>query len=203
MAGMNTSMRTVSFFVGCAMTAWHCAPWVELAEGEGGKGGGSGASTLGGGPAGGDDGQGSTPAGDSGASSGGGGNVPGSAGDSASGGGEPQPAVCAFGQDHTCNDDPNVSALWGRCEVDGACSCSPGFTINDRTGKCRRDPNLLSPCAVPFEQAPCKDLGPLLFYFDLVTGTCKQTRVSCGGRPTSGTVYQTLAECEGACIQPD
>ena len=44
--------------------------------------------------------------------------------------------VCTPGQDQTCNDDPAVSALWGHCEVNGACSCIDGFERNPATGRC-------------------------------------------------------------------
>lgn len=44
--------------------------------------------------------------------------------------------ACLVGQDQTCNDDPSVSSLWGRCEA-GACVCSMGSVLNVGTGKCR------------------------------------------------------------------
>ncbi len=50
--------------------------------------------------------------------------------------GEPEP-VCTFGQDQTCNDSPLVSALWGRCEEDGTCTCFEGLEVNPETGRCR------------------------------------------------------------------
>lgn len=44
---------------------------------------------------------------------------------------------CTFGQDQTCNDNPEVSTLWGRCQSDGRCLCLEGFEINTETGRCR------------------------------------------------------------------
>lgn len=39
-------------------------------------------------------------------------------------------APCTFGQDQTCNSDPTVSALWGKCLETGVCECQPGFELN-------------------------------------------------------------------------
>ncbi len=39
-------------------------------------------------------------------------------------------APCTFGQDQTCNADPKVSALWGKCLETGVCECQPGFELN-------------------------------------------------------------------------
>jgi hypothetical protein len=39
-------------------------------------------------------------------------------------------APCTFGQDQTCNSDPKVSALWGKCLETGVCECQPGFELN-------------------------------------------------------------------------
>lgn len=39
-------------------------------------------------------------------------------------------APCTFGQDQTCNSDPKVSALWGKCLETGMCECQPGFELN-------------------------------------------------------------------------
>lgn len=43
--------------------------------------------------------------------------------------------VCTPGADHTCNDDPTMSAIAGVCRTDGTCDCSRTAT-NPRTGKC-------------------------------------------------------------------
>lgn len=48
------------------------------------------------------------------------------------------PESCTPGADQTCNDDPRVSALWGRCER-GVCRCNAGFEVNPSTGRCRPD----------------------------------------------------------------
>jgi hypothetical protein len=45
-------------------------------------------------------------------------------------------ATCEPGQDQTCNDDPTISSLWGRCEQ-GQCVCNDGFAVNPDTGRCR------------------------------------------------------------------
>ena len=39
-------------------------------------------------------------------------------------------APCTFGQDQTCNSDPKVSALWGKCLETGVCECQAGFELN-------------------------------------------------------------------------
>ncbi len=42
---------------------------------------------------------------------------------------------CVFGQDQTCNSDPSVSALWGKCTETGTCECNTGFVLAP-TGYC-------------------------------------------------------------------
>jgi hypothetical protein len=44
-------------------------------------------------------------------------------------------APCSFGADQTCNADPSVSALWGRCTELGVCECNAGFVLDPR-GSC-------------------------------------------------------------------
>jgi hypothetical protein len=44
--------------------------------------------------------------------------------------------VCTYGMDQTCNDDPAISSLHGRCQSNGACRCTPEYEINPTTGKC-------------------------------------------------------------------
>jgi hypothetical protein len=46
------------------------------------------------------------------------------------------PAVCTPGQDQTCNDNPAISSIHGKCLPDGTCSCSVGPGLNPATGKC-------------------------------------------------------------------
>jgi hypothetical protein len=43
---------------------------------------------------------------------------------------------CTLGQDQTCNDNPAVSALWGRCTELGVCECKAGFELAP-WGRCR------------------------------------------------------------------
>ena len=43
---------------------------------------------------------------------------------------------CTFGADQTCNEDPKVSALWGKCTETGVCVCNPGFELSPG-GYCR------------------------------------------------------------------
>jgi len=50
--------------------------------------------------------------------------------------GVPATGSCSFGADQTCNDDPRVSSLWGRCLKDATCECHEGFVANPVTGKC-------------------------------------------------------------------
>lgn len=45
-------------------------------------------------------------------------------------------APCTFGQDQTCNDDPKVSALWGRCTELGVCECQNGFELSPTSKRC-------------------------------------------------------------------
>jgi hypothetical protein len=42
--------------------------------------------------------------------------------------------------DQACNDDPSVSALWGRCTELGVCECNEGFERNPTTDLCRPAP---------------------------------------------------------------
>lgn len=44
--------------------------------------------------------------------------------------------VCTFGMDQTCNDNPIVSSLHGKCNEDGTCTCYEGFEKNQQTGRC-------------------------------------------------------------------
>lgn len=48
------------------------------------------------------------------------------------------PPPCTVGADQTCNDDPTVSSLWGRCTVSRVCECNEGLELNPATGRCRR-----------------------------------------------------------------
>jgi hypothetical protein len=50
--------------------------------------------------------------------------------------GECGTAVCTYGMDQTCNDDPVISSLHGVCQPDGTCKCNDGFAINPETGRC-------------------------------------------------------------------
>lgn len=45
-------------------------------------------------------------------------------------------APCTLGQDQTCNGDPSVSAIWGKCTEGGTCECNAGFTLAP-TGYCQ------------------------------------------------------------------
>jgi hypothetical protein len=44
---------------------------------------------------------------------------------------------CTPGQDQTCNDDPAMSALAGRCQNNGECLCNGTFSYDWNTGRCR------------------------------------------------------------------
>ncbi|HWA75479.1 MAG TPA: hypothetical protein VG937_24255 [Polyangiaceae bacterium] len=46
-------------------------------------------------------------------------------------------APCQLGADQQCNEDPSVSALWGRCTELGVCECKPGFELNPK-GRCQK-----------------------------------------------------------------
>jgi hypothetical protein len=41
------------------------------------------------------------------------------------------------GSDQACNDDPSVSALWGRCLTSGVCECNEGFERSPTSDLCR------------------------------------------------------------------
>jgi hypothetical protein len=45
-------------------------------------------------------------------------------------------APCTVGADQTCNEDPSVSSLWGRCTEAGTCECKSGFELSP-SGYCR------------------------------------------------------------------
>jgi hypothetical protein len=49
-------------------------------------------------------------------------------------------APCTLGADQTCNDDPKVSALWGRCTELGVCECKSGFTLSPVSKRCMPAP---------------------------------------------------------------
>jgi hypothetical protein len=46
-------------------------------------------------------------------------------------------APCTFGADQSCNEDPSVSSLWGRCTEYGVCECHPGFELSPESALCR------------------------------------------------------------------
>jgi hypothetical protein len=50
-------------------------------------------------------------------------------------GGCPGP-VCTLGADQTCNDNPAISSLRGRCTSAGTCVCNAGGALNPATGRC-------------------------------------------------------------------
>jgi hypothetical protein len=39
--------------------------------------------------------------------------------------------------DQSCNENPAVSALWGRCTEMGICECNPGFERSPTSDLCR------------------------------------------------------------------
>lgn len=43
--------------------------------------------------------------------------------------------------DQACNDDPSVSALWGRCTELGVCECNDGFERSPTSDLCRPRPS--------------------------------------------------------------
>jgi hypothetical protein len=43
---------------------------------------------------------------------------------------------CTVGADQSCNDNPALSSLHGRCQADGTCVCNGGFAMNPATGRC-------------------------------------------------------------------
>jgi hypothetical protein len=43
--------------------------------------------------------------------------------------------TCTVGADQTCNDNPAISSLHGRCVDDGRCVCGPGALL--ASGKCQ------------------------------------------------------------------
>lgn len=45
-------------------------------------------------------------------------------------------APCTLGADQTCNEDPRVSSIWGRCTEHGTCECKAGFELGP-SGYCR------------------------------------------------------------------
>jgi hypothetical protein len=62
----------------------------------------------------------------------------------AEGAAEPSPPVAAphgkrapCSTDQSCNEDPAVSSLWGRCTEMGICECNPGFERSPTSDLCR------------------------------------------------------------------
>jgi hypothetical protein len=45
--------------------------------------------------------------------------------------------ACTPGEDQTCNLDPEISSLHGRCEDDATCTCLDGYELDEATGRCR------------------------------------------------------------------
>ncbi|HEY7376869.1 MAG TPA: hypothetical protein VIF57_32220 [Polyangia bacterium] len=45
-------------------------------------------------------------------------------------------AVCTPGQDQTCNDNPIISSLRGRCTDAGVCQCYGDAAVNPDSGRC-------------------------------------------------------------------
>lgn len=69
---------------------------------------------------------------------------PGASETPAAGDGEASPPVAAphgkrapCSTDQSCNDNPAVSALWGRCTEMGICECNPGFERSPTSDLCR------------------------------------------------------------------
>jgi hypothetical protein len=60
---------------------------------------------------------------------------------------EPPPAAAPQGKrapcstDQSCNEDPAVSALWGRCTEMGICECNTGFERSPTSDLCRPVPS--------------------------------------------------------------
>ena len=55
-------------------------------------------------------------------------------------GGAPQGKRAPCQSDQACNDDPSVSALWGRCTELGVCECNDGFERSPVSDLCRPRP---------------------------------------------------------------
>lgn len=60
---------------------------------------------------------------------------------------DPSPPVAAphgkrapCSTDQSCNEDPAVSALWGRCTEMGVCECNTGFERSPTSDLCRPVP---------------------------------------------------------------
>jgi hypothetical protein len=46
--------------------------------------------------------------------------------------------VCTLGSDQTCNNDPTLSSLSGKCQSNGRCSCNAGY-LPVANGRCQAD----------------------------------------------------------------
>jgi hypothetical protein len=53
-----------------------------------------------------------------------------------SGGDGASEMVCEPGADQSCNDNPAISSLHGRCLPNGTCECQGGIEKNPETGRC-------------------------------------------------------------------
>ncbi|MFO0679284.1 MAG: hypothetical protein U0169_22340 [Polyangiaceae bacterium] len=43
---------------------------------------------------------------------------------------------CQYGADQTCNEDPAISSIHGRCKTDGLCECDDASRLSVATGRC-------------------------------------------------------------------
>jgi hypothetical protein len=94
--------------------------------------------------------------------------------------------VCAVGFDQTCNEDPAISSLAGRCLSDGTCSCSAGV-VSPFTGRCL---NAGDPSGDGCEYAGV--LHPVGAAFSCADGCSTCTCVS------RGQVVSTACPCGGS-----
>ena len=81
-----------------------------------------------------------------------------------------------------CNDNPAVSSIWGTCQPDGTCACTPGHVVNPATGRCM--------------MAPVADASPSVEAGGACTGEYTACGCGCCGSTATNTAcyYPSLGE---------
>jgi len=114
--------------------------------------------------------------------------------------------ACTFGQDQTCNDNPDVSAVWGACNADGTCRCRPGFLVNPQTGRCRPVLDAGAAVCTPGQDETCADgeFVPTGVVRCNPDGTCTCTSAEYFLNPSTGKCrWGTCSLLAQDCPEPD
>jgi hypothetical protein len=87
------------------------------------------------------------------------------------------PLPCTVGMNQTCNDNLLVSSIWGTCQPDGTCLCTPGHVVNPETGRC-----MMAPAK---DASASSDSGSAACTGDYTACGCG----CCGGAPSKPSCY--------------